>query len=352
MASVADLLQAAETKKSPLIRLLEGSAQGFGQAQNTALERTKTLIALEQARREAEEQAELQKQIQAQIDTQAENSIVQAHKGVGGRPPSVLRSQKFQTEILQDEKGRYSRRWKTVEPKEPDSFEAILAAKYRNGEISLDEFAERMRSKSATSFMKPPTGFRPAGDGNLEAIPGGPADIKQQQREEKEAGLRDATVRQADLMLEKVDQTLKNVSGFTAGLGSRLSAIPGTPARNLEKDIDTLKANLGFEALQEMRRNSPTGGALGQVAVQELEMLQSTVSSLDPTQSPAQLKRNLNEVKKHFENWKNAVVKSQSGDSGGAKAPSVKNAGDRFNELMESGKSEDEAYGILVEEGY
>lgn len=161
--------------------------------------------------------------------------------------------------------------------------------------------------------LKAPTGFRYTNDGNLEAIPGGPADIKGQEKAAKEQGLQQAAVNQADAVINKVNQALSKVSGFTTGAGSFLSKIPGTSARNLAKDIDTIKANLGFATLQEMRRNSPTGGALGQVAVQELEMLQSTVSSLDPSQSKDQVIQNLNEVKQHFENWKNAVSQSGKG---------------------------------------
>lgn len=56
-------------------------------------------------------------------------------------------------------------------------------------------------------------------------------------------------------------------------------------ARDNYLAVNTIKANLGFDALQAMRDASPTGGALGQVAVQELEMLQSTVAALDPTGS-------------------------------------------------------------------
>ena len=54
MASVQELLLAAQAKKSPFISMLEGVASGFGQAQNQALERAKVLIALEDKRQEME----------------------------------------------------------------------------------------------------------------------------------------------------------------------------------------------------------------------------------------------------------------------------------------------------------
>jgi hypothetical protein len=64
-----------------------------------------------------------------------------------------------------------------------------------------------------------------------------------------------------------------------------------------------------------MREASPTGGALGQVAVQELNSLQSTLGSLDPNQDEATLRTNLNNIYKHYSNWKNAVQKAQGGQS-------------------------------------
>lgn len=99
------------------------------------------------------------------------------------------------------------------------------------------------------------------------------------------------------LVLSKIDQALPMVSAWTAGPGSLLANIPGTPARNLAEIKDTIVANLGFEELQDMRTNSPTGGALGAIAVQELAMLQKTKTSLDQAQTPPQLIKALNELK-------------------------------------------------------
>lgn len=56
-----------------------------------------------------------------------------------------------------------------------------------------------------------------------------------------------------------------------------------------------------------MREASPTGGALGAVAVQELVALQSTVASLDQMQSPAELRGALDKIEKHYNNWLKTV---------------------------------------------
>lgn len=159
-----------------------------------------------------------------------------------------------------------------------------------------------------TAQPKPPTGFRWKADspGELEPIPGGPKDTAP-----KDAARAQGAIQKANIVIGKVDEALKQVGFFSTGLtGSLLGMVPGTGAFDLDKTIDTIKANLGFTELQAMREASPTGGALGQVAIQELAMLQSTVASLEKGQSEDNLKRGLQQVKTHFENWKKAVMEA------------------------------------------
>lgn len=103
-----------------------------------------------------------------------------------------------------------------------------------------------------------------------------------------------------DLVRNKIAQALPMVSNWTAGYGAKLDKWPASAARDFKGVIDTIVANLGFDELQEMRANSPTGGALGQVAVQELDMLQKTKASLDRAQSPEQVMRALQELDQFY----------------------------------------------------
>lgn len=112
----------------------------------------------------------------------------------------------------------------------------------------------------------------------------------------------------AEVVSNKIDEALSGVGFFTTGLpGKVLGMVPGTPAYDLDKAVDTVKANIGFQELQAMRESSPTGGALGSVAVKELDFLQSAIASLDTGQDRATLANNLQAVRTHFQNWKNAV---------------------------------------------
>lgn len=164
---------------------------------------------------------------------------------------------------------------------------------------------------------KAPPGYRMLPGGTMEAIPGGPADIKSGELGAKKALQKAAQMEQADRVINKIDQTLQATSGWTAGAGgAAFGIVPGTPARNLQADLETIKANLGFAELQAMRDASPTGGALGAIAVQELIALQSTVASLDRAQSPKQLRRNLGEVRRRYDNWRNTVREAEAQGGG------------------------------------
>jgi hypothetical protein len=103
----------------------------------------------------------------------------------------------------------------------------------------------------------------------------------------------------SDRVLEVIQEARPRIGALTAGFGgAALSRLPGTAARDVSALLDTLKANAVFAELQAMRDNSPTGGALGQVAVQELAMLQATITSLEQAQTPQQLSRALDTYEK------------------------------------------------------
>lgn len=166
------------------------------------------------------------------------------------------------------------------------------------------------QGQGALGFGKAPTGYRFKPDGSLEPIPGGPADIKASLEGQKAEARKTAAIEQADRIIAKVDQAIGGVGngwGTTGITGAALGSVPGTSAYDLRRTIETIKANLGFQELQAMREASPTGGALGQVAIQELMALQSTVANLDANQSTDRLKKSLQEARQHYANWKRAA---------------------------------------------
>jgi hypothetical protein len=83
-----------------------------------------------------------------------------------------------------------------------------------------------------------------------------------------------------------VNQTVNEIKDYLkdAGPAGRFVASGyirgGGYAKSLEQQLTQLQAVAGFKALQDMRAASKTGGALGQIAVREIELLQSTEAQL------------------------------------------------------------------------
>lgn len=186
----------------------------------------------------------------------------------------------------------------------------------QQGRERLERLRASLQPKEGVGGLgKPPPGYRWSPEGNLQAIPGGPADIKATADAEKTRKRAEMASSAADMVIGTIDSALSKVGRPTAGTGSGLARKVGyEPAVDFASDLETIKANLGFDRLQAMREASPTGGALGAVAVQELIALQSTVASLDPAQSPAQIKRNLEKIKGHYQKWQD-VMRRASGET-------------------------------------
>jgi hypothetical protein len=129
-------------------------------------------------------------------------------------------------------------------------------------------------------------------------------DRKDAEQERKDALRAQSRIDTADTVIKTVGDA-KDLLKKTWGGGiarSRTSNVPGTDAFTLARRIDTIKANIGFDALAAMREASPTGGALGQVAVQEINFLQSTISNLDYRLPDKELEKSLNDVERHYKN--------------------------------------------------
>lgn len=110
------------------------------------------------------------------------------------------------------------------------------------------------------------------------------------------------------LILSTIDKAIKQSDSGILGTGiagntgynAIASGVPGSRSKNLKSTIDTIQANIGFEELQRMRDNSPTGGALGQVTEKEIAFLQSVLGSLDLGQSEKQLDQNLSNARREI----------------------------------------------------
>lgn len=112
-----------------------------------------------------------------------------------------------------------------------------------------------------------------------------------------------STINSIDEIVGLLDQTSNNMNPFDniAGLiGSLKSNFPGNNAYDVDKMLNTIKANVGFDRLQAMRDSSKTGGALGQVTELELKLLQSSLAALDQGMSPKRFREQLMIVRDQY----------------------------------------------------
>ncbi|MFA5996178.1 MAG: hypothetical protein WC790_00425 [Candidatus Paceibacterota bacterium] len=103
----------------------------------------------------------------------------------------------------------------------------------------------------------------------------------------------------ADLAIAYIDKGLASTGTIAKGL-TELPYVNllSTDASRLARALDPIKSILGFDRLNEMREESKTGGALGNVTVQEIKFLQATQGSLDIGQDKEVLKSNIRQVVK------------------------------------------------------
>lgn len=115
------------------------------------------------------------------------------------------------------------------------------------------------------------------------------------ERARKEKQSLNASNAKIDDSVKLVDSILAGKSDFggVTGMGRLGAKIPGTDWADLEAKIERLRGRSAFAELQEMRANSPTGGALGAIAVRELELLQNAATQLQNSQSPEALEQSL-----------------------------------------------------------
>jgi hypothetical protein len=125
---------------------------------------------------------------------------------------------------------------------------------------------------------------------------------EQQELDRKKQDAAQAAKTRATLITNDLDRALGKASTLTTGfLGARTKGIEGTESYDLAQILDGIKANVGFQELNEMRKNSPTGGALGNVTERETVLLQRVLGSLEQEQSKEQFMFNTNRAKVIFD---------------------------------------------------
>src|SRR5699024_1935840 len=115
-----------------------------------------------------------------------------------------------------------------------------------------------------------------------------------------------STARVATIVVQDLERGLNLIpelgalaqgEGVIGGVARTSSAkVPGTVANRITQFTESALSNVGLDTLQDMRENSPTGGALGQVPIQQQKRLEQVLGSLNIDQPPAVLEANIKRV--------------------------------------------------------
>lgn len=219
-----------------------------------------------------------------------------------------------------------------ITPNDVKEWQAVNADNKKRGkpEIPLQDWLESQKKAGApqvnigdngVKYPDPPAGYDykrdkdgkvvvdENGEVELYAIPGGEAAAKTEAQKKKDiedaktaADAASVKTSQRTIVDADIDDAVNiieqgNKSGLPAtGVGDWWSGMPGTDALALRAKLDTIKANVAFDKLQQMRQESKTGAALGPVSDFENRLLQATMGSLDQRQDGPTLQYNLRRI--------------------------------------------------------
>lgn len=167
--------------------------------------------------------------------------------------------------------------------------------------LSPDEAARLSQSErhfqQQQQDSRVPQGYRKSASGNLEAIPGGPADLKIQGQFNQDTAALQSSTSSMDRLATAANEAMNHPGlAGTAGLRGAIPNLPGSSAADAAALLNTLKSQVAFGVLQDMRNNSKTGGALGSVSDAEGKRLEANLAALEKSQSVEQLKANLAKI--------------------------------------------------------
>ncbi len=205
----------------------------------------------------------------------------------------------------------YMQSQQPVTPKPTDDQREYEFARGQGYDGSFTDFLKEIRASGASTtnvnlpngsqLPKAPQGmyyeFDAQGKPSLVAIPGGPVATEQQAAAEQDAVRADVQARKTDVVTDEIDRAFAIMDTpslpDTGAAGALLKGVPGTDAHSLQNVLKTITANIGFDRLQQMRESSPTGGALGNITIGELERLEAVKGSLVQSQNGEDLRYNL-----------------------------------------------------------
>jgi hypothetical protein len=182
---------------------------------------------------------------------------------------------------------------------------------------------------SATAMPGTGSGFsgQPAAVPGTTSVPGqlmGAKGVAAQQGQikQRQAGVAaksslDATSISLDNLAKTATDVMNSPDlGKITGMEGMFPNTPGGSAADLSAKMGSIAARVGFQAMQDMRAASKTGGAVGSVSDYEEKLFQQQIASLDTKQSPEQMKQSLQTIIDHAAQAKQRLAAAYQADYG------------------------------------
>lgn len=168
------------------------------------------------------------------------------------------------------------------------------------------ELTKRGQDKAPAGYAWGPTGE----DGQPTMVPvkGGPADMKIAGQLNTDTNALNGSISSLDRLAAAANEVMTHpgLPGITGWKGA-VPNVWGSDAANAEALLKTLKSQVGFGVLQDMRNSSKTGGALGNVSDKEVGFLQANLAALEKAQSLEQFQKSLAKIVSYTEDAKDRM---------------------------------------------
>lgn len=191
-------------------------------------------------------------------------------------------------------------------------------------------------------------------------VAGTDADRERKSSEDSKNVARENKITSSNIVKQEIGQVIAMLEGgrnqpITGISGALAAQIKGSEAADARAAMETIKANIGFDRLQQMRDSSPTGGALGNVTERELSTLQAVLGNLEFNQSKPQLLRNLQRLDEIYSGILEKAARTGDGtfvprDDGALEPPPTENSGEVPASFADRYSSTAEKNGLTVEE--
>jgi len=197
-------------------------------------------------------------------------------------------------------------------------FADAKANKFIDKGMTLEQFMEMQRTKvdrAGLTVNKDGSYIKMDKEGNptYGVVPNSEAARAGREEIRRKAEVRYELGQDRDNIGRALDMLREDPSWVTGNQGAAMAMMPGTKASTFRALLTSVKGQAAFKRLTQMRDNSKTGGALGQVSNYEVKLLENAYAAISWDMSPGELEKSLEQLQRRYDviggmgkEWENA----------------------------------------------